>query len=554
MKMELFKINLAFVVVVLFVGMNIFSSAGVNVKNHALLYDGEACSAAITLPPPDFTGRNLELSICRRMSVREFDDSDVSDQELSNILWAAYGYTSDGERTIHSVNGRFAIVIYVIRRDNTYKYVPETHSLSLFREGDYTHIGMFDDAPIKIGLVWDKRVSSDERMAMAEIGMIGQNVYFEANALDLGTVTTASYANELNKLLLPFYEKAFIVMPLGRPLHLYDFTYDPLPPSDLPSVVNNSISLEDAINNRHEATIWNDEPLTTLEQSQIIWASYGYSYLIDNLNDKRHRTLPSSMGTYPLHVFAVNHTGVYRYYPSSHSIVETAQGDRRMDISEAVESDDVMVSSAPWILISFLDTTIGNPDYWRVWYYEAGAIAHNVFLESTALDLSANVVNSIVDEDAVRSALGISSQTNLIPLLIMPSGRTTPSNPPDTPDISGPTSGKPGTEYTYIAVTTDPDRNQVSYWFDWGDGTNSGWTAFVDSGVEVTASHSWTLGEYTIKVKARDIHGTESNWGTLEVTMPKNKVINTPLFLQFLLNFLQNHPILYQLLQLFLRL
>jgi hypothetical protein len=34
-------------------------------------------------------------------------------------------------------------------------------------------------------------------------------------------------------------------------------------------------------------------------------------------------------------------------------------------------------------------------------------------------------------------------------------------------------------------------------------------------------SHIWTTkGSFTIKVKAKDIYGNESDWGTLPVTMP----------------------------------
>jgi hypothetical protein len=223
--------------------------------------------------------------------------------------------------------------------------------------------------------------------------------------------------------------------------------------------------------------------------------------------------------------------------PSSHSLVEIVRGDRRMEISETVESDGVIISSASWILICFLNTDIGNPKYSVAWYYEAGAIAHNIFLESTSLNLKTNVVHNIIDDDALRSALGLSSHNNLVPLLLISTGRTTPSNPPDTPDLSGPTDGKAGKEYTYSVVTTDPDGDQISYLFDWGDGTNSGWTDFVDSEIQVAASHIWSRGEYMIKVKARDIHGTESNWATFKISMPKNRVINTTFQ-----NFLQKNP------------
>jgi hypothetical protein len=251
-----------------------------------------------------------------------------------------------------------------------------------------------------------------------------------------------------------------------------------------------------------------------------------------------------------LHVYAANHSGIYQYVPSSHSIVEISQGDRRIEISKTVDSDGVMISSASWILISFLDTEIGNPNYPAAWYYEAGAIAHNIFLESTALKLSATAIYNIVDDVALRSALGLSSQTNLVPLLIIPTGRTTPSNPPDPPDLFGPNIGRAGITYKYSSSTIDPDGDQVSYLFDWGDGKKSEWTEFVDSGVEITASHSWGMGKYIIKVKSRDIHGAESQWSDpLSVSMPKNKQETKIFFSQFVGKLIDKFPQLPQLFQ-----
>ena len=56
-----------------------------------------------------------------------------------------------------------------------------------------------------------------------------------------------------------------------------------------------------------------------------------------------------------------------------------------------------------------------------------------------------------------------------------------------------------------------------------GDGTSSGWIGQYNSGQQINLSHTW-FREYTfiIKVKAKDPYNTESDWGTLEVSMPKN--------------------------------
>jgi hypothetical protein len=103
---------------------------------------------------------------------------------------------------------------------------------------------------------------------------------------------------------------------------------------------------------------------------------------------------------------------------------------------------------------------------------------------------------------------------------------------PITPQ--GPSSGKTNENYEYTSVTTDPDGEDVYYYFDWGDGNNSGWVGPLQSGELVVVSHIWlNQGNYEIKVKAKDINGFESDWSDpLPVSMPKNKTINTPFFIQ----------------------
>lgn len=464
------------------------------------------------LPNPISVDMLIEESICRRMSVRTFTGESVSDEELSTILWAAYGFTENGTRSIYSPDNTYSTTIYVIRSDATYKYIPENHSLSLFIEGNYLHLGQYN-SPIKFGLVWNENIAENEMRGMSEVGMVCQNIYLDANALDLGTVTTGMYVEDLYELGIPSNEIPAIIMPLGHPSVPYDFTYDPLPESNLPSIINNTMSLEGAINNRIIAEEWDDIPLSIVEQSQLIWSSYGYSYLFDNINNKRHRTLPSAIGIYPYQIFAANHSGVYQYSPSDHSIAEITQGDKREEIRDSIENGDILITTASWIIIPFLDTNVGQSQYQGFWYYEIGAISHNILLEATALNLGANIIYSISDEDGLRSALDISSQTNLVPLSVVPIGGPILSNPPEKPTLLGPDTGGLGQGYTFNASTTDIDGDDVFYLFNWGDGTNSGWIGPYTSGSEVSASHEWTeVGYYDVKVRAKDVYSTLSEW------------------------------------------
>ena len=129
-----------------------------------------------------------------------------------------------------------------------------------------------------------------------------------------------------------------------------------------------------------------------------------------------------------------------------------------------------------------------------------------------------------------------------------------PNNPPNEPTISGPIDGDVGEEYTYTFVSTDPDDDDIaSYTIDWGDYNVEVVEGPFASGEEVLINHTWSeRGTYIIKVKAKDVGGAESDWETLEVTMPRNKLFNfkSNLKSRLLERFSNAFPILRQLLKL----
>jgi hypothetical protein len=93
--------------------------------------------------------------------------------------------------------------------------------------------------------------------------------------------------------------------------------------------------------------------------------------------------------------------------------------------------------------------------------------------------------------------------------------------PPAVPSIQGQTEGKPKVSYSYTMVAADPENDDVFYYVDWDDGTNSSWIGPYASNENVTVSHTFAKkGSYSIKVQARDIYAATSEWGTLQVTMP----------------------------------
>jgi hypothetical protein len=105
----------------------------------------------------------------------------------------------------------------------------------------------------------------------------------------------------------------------------------------------------------------------------------------------------------------------------------------------------------------------------------------------------------------------------------------TVNKPPETPgQPDGPTQGITDKELTYSGVTTDPEGEQIYYMFDWGDNTSSNWVGPYNSGVAGEASHIWTdPGEYDVRVKAKDVNGSESDWSIpITVTIIKGPLLD----------------------------
>jgi hypothetical protein len=129
----------------------------------------------------------------------------------------------------------------------------------------------------------------------------------------------------------------------------------------------------------------------------------------------------------------------------------------------------------------------------------------------------------------------------LLGSLFEPEGNKPPAKP-ETP--TGNESGATGEVIDFkTAKTSDPDRDRISYMWDWGDGNQSLWD-YLRTGFYVTSSYSWAeSGTYEVRVKAMDQYGAESEWSDpLVITMPKNKSIND--FNPWIIRLVQRFPIL----------
>ena len=400
------------------------------------------------LPPPLSVDMRVEESMFRRMSVRDFTNETVTDLELSTILWAAYGYQSDGGRTIAGINNTYAGIIYVLKEDAAYTYNPMNHSLIFFKDGDWREIvGWQYKAPIQLGLCYDT-TKADAQFGGAELGQIGQNIQLMANSLGLGTVVCGQIPPAIDPLGIPNNQEGIIVMPLGHPLTVYHFRNRPLWFSTFPRIQTSNVSLSYALDQQTESASFNGT-LSRNTLSQFLWCTYGFSPYLDRSGQesnsiRRHRSVPSAHGYYPLRMYAVTQKGIFYYQsnllvkfntyqvdfiglPILTYLVKKISGDYRNQIAEA--SALPSIASAPLIILSVLDLDMTRPAgkddlsgeiNRRFWYFEAGASAHNVLLEATAWNVSAAIVLP-VDSLSIQSVLHLGEE--VLPLFLIPVGQ-----------------------------------------------------------------------------------------------------------------------------------
>lgn len=194
----------------------------------------------IKLPEPRYeSGTSVEEALSQRRSIRTYSDSALTLEEVSQLLWAAQGITAEwGGRTAPSAGALYPLEVYVVVGDiegvdkGVYRYRPGDHELEKVKDGDaraaladaalgQTFIG---DAAIDIvftAVYARTTVKYGERgirYVHMEAGHAAENVYLQAGALDLGTVTIgAFYDSEVREVMnISGQETPLYIMPVGR--------------------------------------------------------------------------------------------------------------------------------------------------------------------------------------------------------------------------------------------------------------------------------------------------------------------------------------------------
>ena len=194
----------------------------------------------IDLPKPTQSGQySLGQLLQQRRSLREYSVQPVSLAEVSQLLWAAQGITdSRGLRTAPSAGALYPLELYVVAGNvagldaGVYHYQIHNHRLVQHVAGDRRKAlsqaaymqSWLSEAPVVFVFSADyKRTSKKygkraKRYVYMEVGHAAQNLFLQAEDLDLGSVVVgAFYDDAVSELLqLPSEFAPLALMPVGR--------------------------------------------------------------------------------------------------------------------------------------------------------------------------------------------------------------------------------------------------------------------------------------------------------------------------------------------------
>jgi SagB-type dehydrogenase family enzyme len=195
------------------------------------------------LPHPDHAGSlPVEAVIKRRRTVRSFSSQPISQNDLSQLVYAAQGIT-DGpgfKRAAPSAGALYPLDIYAVVGEKgvedmgagVYHYTPSQHRIARVTARDLReplakaslHQMWMADSPLCVvitaqysrncGKYGDRGV----RYAMIEAGHVGQNIFLQAEALGLkaGIVGAFKDTQVIKVLGIPKQHEPLLIMPVGH--------------------------------------------------------------------------------------------------------------------------------------------------------------------------------------------------------------------------------------------------------------------------------------------------------------------------------------------------
>lgn len=178
----------------------------------------------VILPPANQSGgMPLMEALKNRQSQRSFSGKELTLQQMSDMLWAAYGINrADGFRTVPSARTWNEFDIYIIKADGWYVYDPVKHSMAKMGSEDLREFAGTQDfvksAPVNLVFVadFDRMANADDDFrkfySAADAGFISQNVYLFCASEGLATIVRGQIDKPKAKEVLKLRPNQYIIL------------------------------------------------------------------------------------------------------------------------------------------------------------------------------------------------------------------------------------------------------------------------------------------------------------------------------------------------------
>lgn len=176
---------------------------------------------------------SLERALESRRSIRDIGPSPLTNQQVSQLLWAGQGVTNPrGYRTAPSAGALFPLELYLVEEDGVSHYLPEDHTLAPITAGDRREAlcraaleqEAVLQAPVTIvitavtGRTAAKYGDRATRYVQLEAGHAAQNILLQAVSLDLGAVPIGAFRDgKVQEVLgIPADHEPLYLIPVGH--------------------------------------------------------------------------------------------------------------------------------------------------------------------------------------------------------------------------------------------------------------------------------------------------------------------------------------------------
>lgn len=167
----------------------------------------------ITLPQSAGGGKPLMACLKERRTNRNLGRDDLDLPTMGNLLWAAWGINrSDGKHVIPTALNRRQIMVFAVRGDGVWQYLPQEHSMKRVLDGDRR--SRFDGA----GLVLLYAAPAEDCFAAMHVGSMYQNVGLYCASAGLANCVKYQKHDVLDaELPLPKGWKTYITQSVAKP-------------------------------------------------------------------------------------------------------------------------------------------------------------------------------------------------------------------------------------------------------------------------------------------------------------------------------------------------